>query len=80
MRDPLFFRWHAWIDDFFQMHKESDAVRRYSRSEVIRYSYLGTIIFCLENLINSLFIHYARTAWFQHAVSFKRSGALKLRG
>lgn len=23
MRDPVFYRWHAWVDDVFQEHKES---------------------------------------------------------
>lgn len=47
MRDPLFFRWHAWIDDFFQRHKESDAVRRYTRSEVILCSQGSLWIFLM---------------------------------
>lgn len=38
MRDPFFFRWHAWIDDVFQRHKESSYVRAYTRSEVGNYT------------------------------------------
>nr|ADF43211.1 pro-phenoloxidase 2 [Biston betularia] len=34
MRDPFFYRWHAWIDDTCQKHKESTHVRRYTRSEL----------------------------------------------
>ncbi|XP_063541091.1 phenoloxidase subunit 2-like [Cydia strobilella] len=34
MRDPFFYRWHAWIDDLFQSHKESSFVARYTRSEL----------------------------------------------
>lgn len=34
MRDPFFYRWHAWIDDVFQRHKESASVRAYTRSEL----------------------------------------------
>ncbi|CAK1590404.1 unnamed protein product [Parnassius mnemosyne] len=34
MRDPFFYRWHAFIDDLFQRHKESTYVRRYTRSEL----------------------------------------------
>nr|WGN96286.1 setae polypeptide [Ochrogaster lunifer] len=34
MRDPFFYRWHAWIDDVFQRHKESRAVRPYTRSQL----------------------------------------------
>ncbi|KAI5635514.1 hemocyanin, ig-like domain-containing protein [Phthorimaea operculella] len=34
MRDPFFYRWHAWIDDFFQKFKESNYVSPYSRSEL----------------------------------------------
>ncbi|XP_021182404.1 phenoloxidase 1 [Helicoverpa armigera] len=34
MRDPFFFRWHAWIDDICQKHKESSYVRPYTRSEL----------------------------------------------
>ncbi|KAL4711933.1 hypothetical protein ACJJTC_006102 [Scirpophaga incertulas] len=34
MRDPFFYRWHAWIDDFFQRYKESNSVRPYTRSEL----------------------------------------------
>nr|Q6UEH6.1 RecName: Full=Phenoloxidase subunit 2; AltName: Full=Prophenoloxidase subunit 2; Flags: Precursor [Galleria mellonella]AAQ75026.1 prophenoloxidase subunit 2 [Galleria mellonella] len=34
MRDPFFYRWHAWVDDLFQKHKESNFVRPYSRSEL----------------------------------------------
>ncbi|XP_053617529.1 phenoloxidase subunit 2 [Plodia interpunctella] len=34
MRDPFFYRWHAWIDDFFQKFKESTHVRPYTRSEL----------------------------------------------
>lgn len=34
MRDPFFYRWHAFIDDLFQRFKESPNVRPYSRSEV----------------------------------------------
>ncbi|XP_060806548.1 phenoloxidase subunit 2 [Amyelois transitella] len=34
MRDPFFYRWHAWIDDFFQKYKESSYVRPYTRSEL----------------------------------------------
>lgn len=33
MRDPFFYRWHAYIDDVFQKHKESAYVRPYTRSE-----------------------------------------------
>jgi len=34
MRDPFFYRWHAWIDDLFQKYKESAYLRRYTRSEL----------------------------------------------
>ncbi|XP_050666694.1 phenoloxidase 1-like isoform X1 [Leptidea sinapis] len=34
MRDPFFYRWHAFIDDTFQKFKESTHVRPYSRSEL----------------------------------------------
>nr|ABW06580.1 prophenoloxidase subunit 2 [Bombyx mandarina] len=34
MRDPFFYRWHAYIDDVFQKHKESAYVRPYTRSEL----------------------------------------------
>ncbi|XP_063833191.1 phenoloxidase subunit 2-like [Ostrinia nubilalis] len=34
MRDPYFYRWHAFIDDLFQKHKESPHVRKYQRSEL----------------------------------------------
>nr|AAC34256.1 prophenoloxidase [Hyphantria cunea] len=34
MRDPFFYRWHAYIDDTFQRHKESPYVRPYTRSEL----------------------------------------------
>ncbi|KAL0818191.1 hypothetical protein ABMA28_008700 [Loxostege sticticalis] len=34
MRDPFFYRWHAFIDDIFQKHKESNFVRPYSQSEL----------------------------------------------
>lgn len=34
MRDPFFYRWHAWIDDTCQKHKESEFVMRYTRSEL----------------------------------------------
>ncbi|CAF4884696.1 unnamed protein product [Pieris macdunnoughi] len=34
MRDPFFFRWHAFIDDLFQKYKESANVRPYTRSEL----------------------------------------------
>ncbi|XP_028172901.1 phenoloxidase subunit 2-like [Ostrinia furnacalis] len=34
MRDPFFYRWHAFIDDIFQKHKESTFVRPYSNSEL----------------------------------------------
>ncbi|KAF9795753.1 hypothetical protein SFRURICE_018881 [Spodoptera frugiperda] len=34
MRDPFFYRWHAWIDDTCQRHKESQYVRPYTRSEL----------------------------------------------
>ncbi|KAG7303487.1 hypothetical protein JYU34_012011 [Plutella xylostella] len=34
MRDPFFYRWHAWVDDTFQKHKESAYVRPYTRSEL----------------------------------------------
>lgn len=34
MRDPFFYRWHAFVDDVFQRHKESAFVRPYSQSEV----------------------------------------------
>ncbi|CAH0402813.1 unnamed protein product [Chilo suppressalis] len=34
MRDPFFYRWHAWIDDFFQKYKESASVRPYTDSEL----------------------------------------------
>lgn len=40
MRDPFFYRWHAWIDDTFQKHKESSHVRRYSPSEVTEQTLL----------------------------------------
>ncbi|CAH2093737.1 unnamed protein product [Euphydryas editha] len=34
MRDPFFYRWHAFIDDLFQRFKESPNVRPYSPSEL----------------------------------------------
>ncbi|KPJ14807.1 Phenoloxidase subunit 2 [Papilio machaon] len=34
MRDPFFYRWHAFIDDLFQRYKETTNVRRYTRSEL----------------------------------------------
>ncbi|CAH2266231.1 phenoloxidase 1-like [Pararge aegeria] len=34
MRDPFFYRWHAFVDDLFQRFKESGNVRPYSRSEL----------------------------------------------
>ncbi|XP_075984265.1 phenoloxidase 1-like [Anticarsia gemmatalis] len=34
MRDPFFYRWHAWIDDTCQKHKESPYVRPYTASEL----------------------------------------------
>ncbi|XP_026501330.1 phenoloxidase 1-like [Vanessa tameamea] len=34
MRDPFFYRWHAFIDDLFQRFKESPNVRPYTRSEL----------------------------------------------
>ncbi|KAL0867933.1 hypothetical protein ABMA27_008607 [Loxostege sticticalis] len=34
MRDPFFYRWHAFVDDVFQRHKESAFVRPYSQSEL----------------------------------------------
>ncbi|GBP94078.1 Phenoloxidase subunit 2 [Eumeta japonica] len=35
MRDPLFYRWHAWIDDLFQSFKETmERVRPYTNSEL----------------------------------------------
>ncbi|XP_023951055.2 phenoloxidase 1 [Bicyclus anynana] len=34
MRDPFFYRWHAFIDDLFQTFKESTHVRPYTRSEL----------------------------------------------
>ncbi|XP_026328016.1 phenoloxidase subunit 2-like, partial [Hyposmocoma kahamanoa] len=34
LRDPFFFRWHAFIDDIFQQHKQSPYVSPYSRSEL----------------------------------------------
>ncbi|XP_013167402.1 PREDICTED: phenoloxidase subunit 2-like [Papilio xuthus] len=34
MRDPFFYRWHAFVDDLFQRYKETTNVRRYSRSEL----------------------------------------------
>nr|WJJ70400.1 venom protein U-MPTX.15-34 [Megalopyge opercularis] len=34
MRDPFFYRWHAWVDDVFQRFKESPNVTRYTRAEL----------------------------------------------
>ncbi|KAL0818173.1 hypothetical protein ABMA28_008687 [Loxostege sticticalis] len=34
MRDPYFYRWHAFVDDLFQRHKESPHVSRYQPSEL----------------------------------------------
>ncbi|XP_045454185.1 phenoloxidase 1-like [Melitaea cinxia] len=34
MRDPFFYRWHAFIDDMCQKFKESTYVRPYTRSEL----------------------------------------------
>ncbi|XP_072934537.1 phenoloxidase subunit 2-like [Epargyreus clarus] len=34
MRDPIFYIWHAFIDDFFQRFKESSHVNRYLASEL----------------------------------------------
>ncbi|XP_072934536.1 phenoloxidase 1-like [Epargyreus clarus] len=34
MRDPIFYLWHAFIDDLFQRHKESAHVNRYVMSEL----------------------------------------------
>ncbi|CAG4933311.1 unnamed protein product [Colias eurytheme] len=34
MRDPFFYRWHAFVDDTFQKFKESSTVRPYTRSEL----------------------------------------------
>lgn len=40
MRDPFFYRWHAWVDDTFQRHKESAYVRPYTRSEVNIHNFI----------------------------------------
>lgn len=34
MRDPFFYRVHAWVDDIFQSFKESPHVRPYTRSQL----------------------------------------------
>ncbi|XP_041971384.1 phenoloxidase 1-like isoform X2 [Aricia agestis] len=34
MRDPIFYRWHAFVDDIFHKFKESAAVRPYTQSEL----------------------------------------------
>lgn len=35
MRDPIFYRWHAYIDDLFQLHKGS--LPRYTVARVCKY-------------------------------------------
>lgn len=35
MRDPFFYRWHAFVDDLYQKFKESESVTRYTRSQVM---------------------------------------------
>ncbi|XP_061382609.1 phenoloxidase subunit 2-like [Danaus plexippus] len=34
MRDPFFYRWHAFVDDLYQKFKESESVTRYTRSQL----------------------------------------------
>ena len=34
MRDPVFYRWHAFIDDIFQEHKNT--LPRYTIQQVIK--------------------------------------------
>nr|BAM76812.1 prophenoloxidase 2 [Mythimna separata] len=46
MRDPFFFRWHAWIDDICQSHKESSYVRPYTRSELENQGVQITSVAC----------------------------------
>lgn len=35
MRDPIFYQWHAFIDDIFQEHK--DLLPRYSIDQVSKF-------------------------------------------
>lgn len=37
VRDPIFYRWHAYIDDIFQHYKRK--LKAYTKDEVCKYQY-----------------------------------------
>lgn len=40
MRDPIFYRWHAFVDDIFQEHK--NVLNRYQVNEVSQHTAVET--------------------------------------
>lgn len=55
MRDPIFYRWHAYIDDLFQEYKAT--LPRYSEANVIR-NYTNFITFLTLKILADLSRHY----------------------
>ncbi|XP_072934538.1 phenoloxidase subunit 2-like [Epargyreus clarus] len=60
LRDPFFYRWHAFIDDLFQKFKESPHVRSYVRSELeypgIRVMSASTMTGGQSNVLNTFWM------------------------
>uniref|UniRef100_A0A1E1WIY6 tyrosinase n=2 Tax=Pectinophora gossypiella TaxID=13191 RepID=A0A1E1WIY6_PECGO len=79
MRDPFFYRWHAWIDDFFQKFKESRHVSPYSRSELenpgVRISEVR-----VENLEGDGAVNTLNTFWMESDLDLSRGLDFSNRG
>jgi tyrosinase len=67
MRDPVFYRWHAYIDDIFQQHKNT--LPRYSES---RLNYPGITVSSVEVQSKGVPSNMFNTFWQESDVDLSR--------
>ncbi|XP_026333174.1 phenoloxidase subunit 2-like [Hyposmocoma kahamanoa] len=79
MRDPFFYRWHAFIDDLFQQHKQSPYVSPYSRSELENPGVQVQSV-AIENVEGDGAQNTLNTFWMQSDVDLSRGLDFSNRG
>ncbi|KAG8238621.1 hypothetical protein J437_LFUL018539 [Ladona fulva] len=75
MRDPVFYRWHATIDDLFQMHKRT--LPRYTPAQL---DYQGIRISNIEITTTGAGKNELRTFWQQNDIDLSRGMDFAPRG
>lgn len=75
MRDPVFYRWHAYIDDIFQEHKAT--LPRYS---VPQLSYPGVTVLDIKVTSSGVPDNILNTFWQQSQINLSRGMDFQPRG